>query len=99
MNEFVKCTIVDMTKKVIDQIARKYEEIRKGLGDVMGGKVLEYEAKIILEQGVEQGLEQGLEQKGIKVFKNAIHRGVSVEDAQAIAEISDELVEQILREM
>ena len=51
----------------------------------MGGKILDYEAKDILNQGITQGIEQGIEQKTLQVYQNCINRGMSEEDARAIA--------------
>ena len=50
-----------------------------------------------LQQGLKKGLKQGIDEKGIQVFLNCIARGMSREDAQAIADISDSLVEKALR--
>lgn len=65
ISEYTKCTLVDMSNKVLENIARKYHSVRKGVRDIMGGKVLEYEAKTIRNEGIEQGMEQGVE-KGIR---------------------------------
>lgn len=65
ISEYIKCTLVDMSNKVLENIARKYDSVRKGVKAVMGGKVLEYEAKTILEKGIEKGIEKGVE-KGIR---------------------------------
>ena len=62
LDEYTKCTIVDMTDKVARNLASGYEKVREGVKDVMGGRILEYEAKRIREEGLEQGLERGLEQ-------------------------------------
>ena len=50
----MRCTIIDMTNKVLEHIAAGYEAVREGVGAVMGGKVLEYEAKTIKREGIEQ---------------------------------------------
>ena len=50
ISEYMKCTIIDMSNKVLEHIAHKYETVRKGVKSVMGGKVLEYEAKTIREE-------------------------------------------------
>jgi len=42
--------------------------------------------------------ENACNDKGMQVFKNMIKRGFSREDAQAMTEISDELVERALAE-
>jgi len=51
-----------MSNKVLEHIAAKHEVVRKGVKAVMGGKILEYEAKTIRNEGIQQGLERGLEQ-------------------------------------
>ena len=62
ITSFDKQTIIEMSNKVIDSLANKYERVRKEVGEVMGGEILETEAKKILEQGREEGREQGLEE-------------------------------------
>ena len=39
----------------------KYRSVREGVKTVMGGKVLEYEAKSIKREGIKEGIEQGIE--------------------------------------
>ena len=55
ISEYVKCTIVDMSKKVIENIAARYANVKKEVSSIMGGKVLEYEAKTILKKGIREG--------------------------------------------
>ena len=75
ISEYEKCTIMDMSNKVLEHIAQKYEAVRKGVRTVMGGKILEYEAKTILKKGREEGWEAGREEgweagreEGVKAF-------------------------------
>ena len=51
INEYIKKTICEMSERVITKLAAKYESIRKEVTSIMGGKVLEYEAKDILRKG------------------------------------------------
>lgn len=44
-----------MLNKVLEHIAAKYDSVKEGVKAVMGGKVLDYEAKIIKREGIEQG--------------------------------------------
>ena len=60
ISEYMKCTISDMSNKVLEHIAVKYDSVKKGVQSVMGGKVLEYEAKTILNKGREEGREEGI---------------------------------------
>jgi hypothetical protein len=59
ISAYEKYTILEMTKKVIVNIASKYANVQKGVTAVMGGKVLEHEAKTILKNGIQQGVQQG----------------------------------------
>ncbi|MFG6395375.1 MAG: hypothetical protein K1W24_14535 [Lachnospiraceae bacterium] len=56
ISEYTKSMLNYMTKIVIKNITEKYEKVKKGLGGIMGGKILEYEAKTILREGIEQGV-------------------------------------------
>ena len=49
-----------MSNKVLEHIAKKHAAVRKGVKSVMGGKVLDYEAKTIRNEGVEEGIEEGV---------------------------------------
>lgn len=45
-----------MSNKVLEHIAVKYHFVKEGVKSVMGGKILEYEAKTITREGMEQGI-------------------------------------------
>ncbi len=78
ISEYIKCTLVDMSNKVLENIARKYDSVRKGVKAVMGGKVLEYEAKTIREKGIEEGIEKGMEKGVEKGIEKGIRGTVSI---------------------
>ena len=59
ISEYTKCTIHDMSNKVLEHIARKYDSVKEGVQLVMGGKVLEYEAKTIRNEALNEGMEKG----------------------------------------
>ena len=69
ITEYTKSMITDMAKIVIENITAKYEKIKKGLGGIMGGKVLDYEAKTILRAGIKQGKEEALVFMVVKKIK------------------------------
>lgn len=56
ISEYTRCTIIDMSNKVLEHIAVKYDSVKEGVKAVMGGKVLEYEAKTIKREGIEEGI-------------------------------------------
>ncbi len=62
ISEYMRRTIIEMSNKVVSHIAWKFEHIREGVESVMGGKVLEHEAKTIRNEGIRQGREEGREE-------------------------------------
>ncbi len=67
--EYTKCTLIDMSNKVMEHIPSKYNAVREGVRTVMGGKVLEYEAKTIKREGIAEGREKGIKDTVI-ILKN-----------------------------
>ena len=59
IDEYTKCTILDMSQKVLEHIAAKFDNVKKGVKSVMGGQILEYEAKTILNEGRILGIDEG----------------------------------------
>ena len=51
--------IMDMSKKVLENIARKYDNVKEGVENIMGGHVLEHEGKKIYNAGMEAGRKEG----------------------------------------
>ena len=69
ISEYTRCTIIDMSNKVLEHIAVKYNSVKEGVKAVMGGKILEYEAKAIKKEGIKEGIKAGIEEgieEGIK---------------------------------
>ena len=60
ISEYTKSMLLDMSNIVIESLAVKYEKIKKGIGGIMGGKVLDYEAKTIFRSGREEGMKNGM---------------------------------------
>ena len=87
ISEYVKCTIIDMTKRVIRHIAANYEQVRKGVNNEMGGKVLEHEAKTILKRGILQSL--------INMVIKKIQKGYSVPEIANQLEESENNIQKI----
>ena len=59
---FDKRTIIELSGDVIREIAKKYDNVQKGVGDMMSGALIETEARTILNQGIKQGISQGIKQ-------------------------------------
>ena len=55
LTSYSKVLIVDMIYKVMENLAVRHPIVQKGVRAVMGGKVLDHEAKRIKQSGVEEG--------------------------------------------
>lgn len=87
ISEYIKCTIIDMSNKVLGHIAQKYENVKEGVKSVMGGKVLDYEAKRIKNEGK---LEGRLEGKMEMLFDLVNDNLLSIRDAAFQAKLTEE---------
>jgi len=54
--------LIKLIQKISDHVLRNSETLKKEVGNIMGGKVLELESERLRREGREEGLEQGLEQ-------------------------------------
>ena len=95
ISEYVKCTIIDMSNKVLGHIAKKYENVKEGVKSVMGGKVLDYEAKRIKNEGKLEGrLEGRLEGKMEMLFDLVNDNLLSLKDAAFRAKLTEEVFKE-----
>ena len=73
---FDKRTIIELSGDVIREIAKKYDNVQKGVGDMMSGALIETEARTILNQGISQGISQGIKQGISQGIKQGISQGI-----------------------
>ncbi len=62
ISEYIKATVVTMSKKVLDALTVRYSKVQERVGKIMGGKILDYEAKDILNRGRIEGCTETLSQ-------------------------------------
>ena len=55
----------------------------------MGGKIIEYEAKTIVNKGIEQGIAKGRLESAISTLNRYIRRNLPI-DAQVLADIAED---------
>lgn len=65
ISEYERNIVMDLSVSVVRSIAKKYETIRKEIGEYMGGKVLNYPTKEIYNRAKQEGRQEG-RQEGIK---------------------------------
>ncbi len=96
ISEYVKCTIEDMSEKVLEHIAARHNAVRKGVSAVLDGKVLEYEAKTFKREGMAEGREKGIRDT-VSILKNLdIPQQVILDKIQEQYRLSSEASKKIL---
>lgn len=85
--------LIELIARIADYIFSKSERARKGIGEIMGGKVLELESDKLIAKGVKQGLELGKQESQIDTAVRMLQAGkYAIEE---IAEISGLTVEKV----
>ena len=90
---FDKRTIIELSSDVVKEIAQKYENVQKGVGDIMGGALLETSARTILNQGKSQGISETKKETALRMLKRgkltieeiAEDSGLSIAEVQKLA--------------
>ncbi len=72
LSEYEKGAICSLSVRVLSYFSSKCSELRKEVIPVMGGKVLEYEAKTIRREALRKGREQGREEVLNELLKTGI---------------------------
>ena len=83
-------SIIEMTKAVLENIARKGEKVKEGVNSVMVGRILEHESKTIHNEGRSGGKLEVKKAIAIRLFE----MGTKVEDISYIVDASINLVRQ-----
>ena len=85
---FDRRTIIELSSDVIKEIAQKYENVQKGVGDMMGGALIETVARKILNQGIDLTKKK----TAIKLLKMG---KLTIEEIAECSELSVTEVEQL----
>ena len=71
-------SLTEMFKSVANHIFSKQSELRKEIGEIMGGRILDLESERLLRTGKEQGLIQGEEKAKLDIAKRMLERSFSL---------------------
>ena len=74
-------------------LARNYAMVRKGAEDIVNGKILEYEAKTIFQDGWREGYKQGLAEIREEIITAMLCEGINID---RVAQIVKMPVEQVM---
>ena len=90
---FDKRTIIDLSSDVINEIARKYENVQKGIGAMMRGPLIQTEARTILNRGISQGISETKKETALRMLKMG---KLTVEEIAECSALSVAEVEQLV---
>ena len=86
---FDKRTIIELSGDVIREIAQKYENVQKGVGDIMGGALIETEARTILNRGKDEAKKETalrmLQDGELPIDKVAKYSGLDITEVELLA--------------
>lgn len=93
---FDKRTIIELSNDVIRSITRKFENIQKGMGDIMRGALIETQARTILNQGINQNKRETalrmLKRGKLTINEIAEDSGLSVAEVEQLKKQIPELL-------
>ena len=82
LDEHTRHCIMSASHYVSDYLARNFEAVQKGIGDIMHGQVLDYEAKRIWNAAKAEGWNLGLTEGAISTCIALLQKGLlSLTDA------------------
>ena len=88
IDAYTKSMVVDMSKKVLEHLAMKYSNVKKKVGAIMGGKILDYPAKTYKREGRQEHLVEQVQKK--------LEKGKSIEEIADALEESIETIQNII---
>lgn len=66
---FDKRTIIELTRDVIKEISQKYEHVQKGVGDIMGGALIETEARRLRDEAAAKATREAAIKMALKLLQ------------------------------
>ena len=90
--DFTRRELLDMSVHVLNGIAKKYTNVRKGVESVMGGKIIETEATKILKRGIDEGRAEGHTNGMIEMVRNFLKADTPMEYIVKASGMSEEAI-------
>lgn len=84
---FDKRTIIELSRDVIKEIAQKYENVQKGVGGIMGGALIETEARKIRDEARKKTALVLLEMGKLTIEEISAASGLSIAEVEQLAKL------------
>jgi len=81
---FDKRTIIELAGDVIKEIAQKYKNVQKGVGDIMGGALIETTARKIRDEAARETALRMLQDRELTTDKIAKYSGLSIVEVEKL---------------
>jgi len=98
---FERGTILDKSRRVLQRIAAKYGKVQEGVGEIMGGRVLEYETKTAYNAGKAEGKAEGIIEGETEAKKRTARKmhamGMDIKTIAEIIDVEENVVEEWLK--
>ena len=92
----VTCAVIrDLSNKVAQNLASKYENVKRGIGDIMGGRVLELDALKIRDEGRAEGRAEGRVEGVRDLVSKLLKMGHTPTEISTFTEIPVKMIEEI----
>lgn len=82
---FDKRTIIELSGDVIKEIAQKYENVQKGVGDIMGGALIETSARRLKNEANKETAIRMIKRGKMTIEEIAEDTGLSVAEVEQLA--------------
>ena len=93
---FDKRTIIELSNDVMKSITRKFENIQKGMGDIMRGALIETEARRLKDQAEKENArktaQRMLKRGKLTIDEIADYSGLTVTEVEQLKEHMSELL-------
>jgi hypothetical protein len=86
-----------MSRKVLDHIAVKYGTVKKGVRDIMGGKVLDYETKRIYNAGKADGIAEGKTENSKQTARKMHEMGMEIKTITEVLGADESTIKEWLK--
>jgi hypothetical protein len=97
LSVYERGTILDMSRKVLEHIAAKYNTVRKGVGEIMGGKVLDYETKRAYNAGKADGIAEGKTENSKQTARKMHEMGMEIKTITEVLGADESTIEEWLK--
>ena len=96
LSAYQRCMILDMAKLVSDRLTERYRRVRKGVKNIMRGRVIETEASRIYREGIKEGIKEADQKRLKQDAKAMLDDGLEPERVARILHLTVDKLEELV---